>query len=88
VNLFGLESHKNYSVTLRIISADNQRYRYVNMKWVATGESEVLQNEGKQIFRHPSSPSSGEFWVKRPVSFKAVKITHYAKSKHGHVSKQ
>ena len=88
VSLHGLEPDKDYTVSLKVTTADNQRYRYINMKWCATGESEVIQNEEKQIFRHPSSPNSGHFWMKRPLSFKSIKITHYAKSPHGHVRKK
>ena len=56
------------------------------MKWVATGESEVVQNEAKQILPHPNSPNTGMFWMKRAISFKSVKITHFPKSRNGNVS--
>ena len=87
VSMQGLDPEMDYTISLKVATADNQRYRYINMKWCATGESEVIQNEDKQIFRHPSSPNSGHFWMKRPISFKSIKITHYAKSLHGNVSK-
>lgn len=86
VSLSGLDPNLDYIVYLKVATADNQRYRYINMKWCATGESEVIQSEEKQTFRHPSSPNSGQFWMKRPISFKSIKITHYAKSQHGNVS--
>ena len=78
---------KNYAVTLRVCSADNFRYKYLNSAWVKVGESEILQNERRQLFNHPHSPNTGESWMKKPVSFKSVKISHNPSSKHGDVSK-
>ena len=57
------------------------------MQWTAVGESEVMQNEERQIFRHPNSPNSGQFWMKKPISFKQVKITHNPASANGNVSR-
>ena len=38
-------------------------------------------------FTHPNSPSIGEIWMKKPVSFKTVKITHNSdNTKKGNVS--
>jgi len=65
--------------------ADKYRYKFINMQWVPVGESEVLQNEERQIIQHPSSPNSGEFWMKKPISFKTVKVTHNSTSKHGNI---
>lgn len=86
LTLQGLEPDGDYTLYLKVTPADDQRYRYINMKWCATGETEVNQNEEMQTYRHPSSPNSGQFWMKRPVSFKSIKITHYPKSKYGNVS--
>ncbi len=71
---------------LRITSADNFRYKFLGSRWVAMGESEVMQNEERQIFKHPNSPNLGNFWMKKPISFKSVKITHHSQSKPGNVS--
>ena len=75
-----------YDVILRVASADPYRYKFINMRWTAIGESEINQNEAKQLFRHPSSPSCGSFWMKKPISFKSIKITHSPVSKNGNVS--
>lgn len=85
VSLRGLELKKRYQVSLRMVPVDNYRYRYSNMTWSPAGDSDVIQNHERQIFHHPCSPTSGQFWMKRPISFKSVKITHYANSKHGNV---
>lgn len=86
VTVQGLEPDADYTLYMKVTPADDQRYRYINMKWCATGETEINQNEEMQTYRHPSSPNSGQFWMKRPVSFKSIKITHYPKSKYGNVS--
>lgn len=75
-----------YNVYMRIVSADNFRYKFLGSRWVAMGESEVMQNEERQIVKHPSSPNLGSFWMKKPISFKSVKITHHPQSKLGNVS--
>ena len=82
----GLEPEMDYTIYLKVTPADDQRYRYINMKWCATGETEVSQSEHLQTYRHPSSPNTGQFWMKRPISFKSIKISHYPKSKNGNVS--
>ena len=58
------------------------------MKSFATGESEVIQNEAKQILPHPNSPNTGMVRMKRAISFKSVKITHSPKSRDGNVRKE
>lgn len=86
VTMHGMDPDMDYMLYLKVTPSDDQRYRYINMKWCPTGETEVNQNEELQTYRHPSSPNSGQFWMKRPVSFKSIKITHYPKSKFGNVS--
>ena len=86
VGIRGLDRHTEYTISLRISSADPYRYKFFNMQWVSTGESEMMQNEDRQIFCHPNSPNTGQFWMKKPISFKQVKITHNPSSKYGNVS--
>lgn len=86
VSLKGLDPATNYSIFLRMVSADQYRYKFLSMHWVPVGESEVIQNEERQIYCHPNSPNSGQFWMKKPISFKSVKITHNSSSKNGNVS--
>ena len=85
VGLRGLDVTTEYTISLRISSADPYRYKFLNMQWVAVGESEVMQNEDRQVFCHPNSPNVGQFWMKKPISFKQVKITHNPSSAHGNV---
>lgn len=86
VTLRGLEPTQDYTVTLRVAPADTCRYKFLNMQWSAVGESEINQNEARQLFVHPNSPNTGEFWMKKPISFKSVKITHNPTSRNGNVS--
>lgn len=86
MSIRGLHPTLDYSISLRIHAADSYRYKFLNSYWSAVGESEILQNESRQIFRHPNSPHPGEFWMKKPVSFKTIKITHNPASKSGNVS--
>ena len=71
---------------VRVAPADSLRYKYLNMRWCAVGESDVVQNEEKQILRHASSPNNGMFWMRKPISFKNIKITNNSRSKNGNVS--
>ena len=86
VGIRGLEPVTEYTISLRISSADPYRYKFLDRQWVSAGESEMMQNEDKQIFCHPNSPNNGQFWMKKAISFKQVKITHNAFSESGNVS--
>ena len=86
VSLKGLDPTTNYSISLRMFSADQYRYKFLSMHWVPVGESEVIQNEERQVYKHPNSSNNGQFWMKKPISFKAIKITHNSSSKSGNVS--
>ena len=86
VGIRGLELYTEYTISLRFSSADPYRYKFLNLQWVSVGESEMMQNEEKQIFCHPNSPNNGQFWMKKAISFKQVKITHNAFSESGNVS--
>ena len=86
VTLRGLNPTTDYNLTLKMASADQYRYKFLAMQWTKAGDSEVNQNESKQVFLHPDSPSSGSFWMKRPISFRDIKITHYQSSKTANVS--
>ena len=86
VHVSGLEPRMDYNISLQVASADGFRYKFVNMKWTKVGESEINQNEDKQVYKHPNSPKEGSFWMKKPVSFKGLKITHCPDSKCGNVS--
>ncbi len=85
VSIQGLNPSSGYTVSLKVTSADPNRYKFMNMRWSVVGESEVIQNEARQIYCHPNSPSSGSYWMKKPIAFKTLKITHNPNSQNGHV---
>ena len=84
----GLEPKQEYTLAVRVAPVDNLRYKFLKMKWCAVGESDVIQNEEKQVFYHPNSPNSGQFWMQKPVSFKTIKVTNNTRSKNGNVSRK
>ena len=86
MGLHGLDHHTTYDIYLKATPVDEYRYKFLDMQWVALGESEVRQYDKRQIYKHPNSPKSGSFWMKKPISFKPCKITHNPLSKHGNVS--
>lgn len=86
VSIQGLERETKYIVSAHFASADKYRYKFMNGQWQVVGESDIIQNEALMVLEHDSSPMSGDVWMKKPVSFKKIKITHHASSKHGNVS--
>ena len=74
-----------YNVKAKFVCADKYRHRFFNGAWNQTGESEIIHDESRMEFVHPLSPANGEMWMKKPVSFKAIKLTHRENSKGGNV---
>ena len=88
LNIRGLPNKESFEVSLRVTPADEFRYKFIKRacSWVVARKSEVQQNEERQRYLHPMSPTTGEDWMKKPISFKQVKITHNSNSKQGNVS--
>lgn len=42
----------------------------------------------KRMYIHPDSPSTGEQWMQKVVSFHKLKLTNNISDKHGFVSKK
>lgn len=77
--LRGLERSTLYNISLKISPFETPVYRYVykNNGWNRSGLCEDKDiAEERQTFRHPDSPKTGQSWMKKPISFKQVKITH------------
>lgn len=70
----GLDPIKHYTVTLDIQPADQSRHKFIGDSWQAVGkaEKEFVRCE----YLHTDSPSPGSHWMKKPVSFKVVKLTN------------
>lgn len=86
ITVTGLIPSVKYTIKVRFVSADKYRHKYITGHWTAVGESDIIHDESKMVFKHPSSPCYGEMWLKKPISFKSIKITHHNESENGTVS--
>ena len=79
VSVHGLDPCKHYTITLDIQPADQSRHKFIGDSWQAVGKAE------KEFVRceyvHTDSPSLGSHWMKKPVSFKLVKLTNNRNNK-------
>lgn len=79
VSVRGLDPGKLYTITLDIQPADQSRHKFIGDSWQAVGKAE------KEFVRceyvHTDSPSPGNHWMKKPVSFKVVKLTNNRNNK-------
>ncbi|BFY97377.1 hypothetical protein BsWGS_00417 [Bradybaena similaris] len=74
-----LDPEKLYVLSLELNSVDNNVYKYCNGKWVASKIGSCLYPTpvpGREACLHHSSPNTGLFWMKEPVSFATVKISN------------
>lgn len=85
VLISNLDDATSYSVTLRFSQVDEWRYRYVERGWRTNGLSDAPHDETRMVFEHPGNPAPGELWMKKPIAFKRLKITHYPQSTRGQV---
>jgi len=81
----GLKPSALYTITLRVVCADNFKYKYTDRRWHTVGTSDVMHDRSRMAYKHPSTPAPGEQLNNKPVDFKAMKITHFSKSKNGNV---
>jgi len=86
VNVRGLDPLLKYSIQMRVVPADKFRHKFSGMRWEAVGESDVQQDKNRQIVSHSRSPDLGRSWMKTPLSFRTVKLTHFPSSRYGNVS--
>jgi len=86
VTVKGLDPLLKYNIQMRVAPADKYRHKYDGMRWEAAGESDVQQDMDRQIVSHSRSPDLGQSWMKAPVSFRTVKLTHFPSSRYGNVS--
>ena len=53
-------------------------------RWMVAGKADPEMP--KRMYIHPDSPSSGEQWMQKVVSFHKLKLTNNISDKHGFVS--
>lgn len=55
-----------------------------NSRWMVAGKADPEMP--KRMYIHPDSPSTGEQWMQKVVSFHKLKLTNNISDKHGFVS--
>ena len=53
-------------------------------RWMVAGKADPEMP--KRMYIHPDSPSTGEQWMQKVVSFHKLKLTNNMSDKHGYVS--
>ncbi|CRL05034.1 CLUMA_CG018034, isoform A [Clunio marinus] len=82
----GLDNKSKYILLLDIVAADDYRYKFHNSRWMVAGKADPEMP--KRMYIHPDSPSTGEQWMQKVVSFHKLKLTNNISDKHGFVSIQ
>ena len=84
VKVTGLDKKSKYILLMDIVSVDDCRYKFHNGKWMVAGKADPEMP--KRLYIHPDSPSTGEQWMQKMVSFHKLKLTNNISDKHGFVS--
>lgn len=61
-----------------------QNFFFVRSRWMVAGKADPEMP--KRMYIHPDSPSTGEQWMQKVVSFHKLKLTNNISDKHGFVS--
>ncbi|KAM7346478.1 T-box transcription factor bifid isoform 5-T12 [Cochliomyia hominivorax] len=80
----GLDAKAKYILLLDIVAADDYRYKFHNSRWMIAGKADPEMP--KRMYIHPDSPTTGEQWMQKVVSFHKLKLTNNISDKHGFVS--
>jgi len=85
----GVTFHKTDSITcpfcLCLISEPSALLMiFVSSRWMVAGKADPEMP--KRMYIHPDSPSTGEQWMQKVVSFHKLKLTNNISDKHGFVS--
>lgn len=84
VRVSGLDKRAKYILLMDIVPLDDCRYKFHNSRWVVAGKADPEMP--KRMYIHPDSPSTGEQWMQKVVSFHKLKLTNNISDKHGFVS--
>lgn len=60
------------------------RMFFMSSRWMVAGKADPEMP--KRMYIHPDSPSTGEQWMQKVVSFHKLKLTNNISDKHGFVS--
>lgn len=81
VRVSGLDKKAKYIMLMDIVAADDCRYKFHNSRWMMAGKADPEMP--KRMYIHPDSPSTGEQWMQKVVSFHKLKLTNNIADKHG-----
>ncbi|XP_032526388.1 optomotor-blind protein isoform X3 [Danaus plexippus] len=81
VRVSGLDKKAKYILLMDIVAADDCRYKFHNSRWMVAGKADPEMP--KRMYIHPDSPSTGEQWMQKVVSFHKLKLTNNISDKHG-----
>ncbi|KOB79106.1 Optomotor-blind protein [Operophtera brumata] len=84
VRVSGLDKKAKYILLMDTVAADDCRYKFHNSRWMVAGKADPEMP--KRMYIHPDSPSTGEQWMQKVVSFHKLKLTNNISDKHGFVS--
>ncbi|CAB3245711.1 unnamed protein product [Arctia plantaginis] len=84
VRVSGLDKKAKYILLMDIVAADDCRYKFHNSRWMVAGKADPEMP--KRMYIHPDSPSTGEQWMQKVVSFHKLKLTNNISDKHGFVN--
>ncbi|KAK4470362.1 hypothetical protein MN116_005924 [Schistosoma mekongi] len=82
VKITGLEKRAKYIVLMDIVALDDCRYKFQNNLWTIAGKADPEMP--KRMYIHPDSPSTGEQWMQKIISFHKLKLTNNISDKHGY----
>ncbi|KAK7464592.1 hypothetical protein BaRGS_00037871, partial [Batillaria attramentaria] len=85
VRLSGLDKKSKYILVMDIVPVDDCRYKFHNGKWTVAGKADPEMP--RRLYIHPDSPSTGEQWMQKIVSFHKLKLTNNISDKNGYVSR-
>ncbi|XP_020706937.1 optomotor-blind protein isoform X2 [Athalia rosae] len=84
VRISGLDRQASYILLMDIVASDECRYKFHNSRWMVAGKADPEMP--KRMYIHPDSPTNGEQWMQKVVSFHKLKLTNNISDKHGFVS--
>ncbi|XP_076369500.1 uncharacterized protein LOC143256309 isoform X2 [Tachypleus tridentatus] len=84
VRISGLDNEAKYIMLMDIVAGDDCRYKFHNGRWLMAGKADPEMP--KRMYIHPDSPSTGEQWMQKVVSFHKLKLTNNISDKHGYIT--
>lgn len=79
-----LEPKSKYILLMDIVPADDCRYKFTRCNWLIAGKADPEMP--KRMYIHPDSPSTGEQWMQKIISFHKLKLTNNLADRNGYVN--